>query len=112
VESNGSTVCMIGGAGNLPSKMARTKSRPAIDATTSGGVTPYSMLGAAWSCMGLVPVYDDDRHTKCHAVAPAFSGYGVSESTAVILRCALLRAWARVRTSHPSRLAEVARTSG
>ena len=45
VESNGSTVCMIGGAGNLPSKMARTKSMPAIAAMTSGGVTPYSIWG-------------------------------------------------------------------
>jgi len=42
VESNGSTFCMIGGAGNLPSKMARTKSRPDIDAITWVGVTPYS----------------------------------------------------------------------
>src|SRR5437879_10944471 len=50
VESKGSMVCMIGGAGNLASNIARTKSMPAIDATTSGGVTPYSMLRAV-SCM-------------------------------------------------------------
>ena len=43
---------MIGGAGSLPSKMARTKSIPAIDAITSVGVTPYSSLGAVWSSMG------------------------------------------------------------
>ena len=45
VESNGSTVCMIGGDGSLPSKMLRTKSRPDIDAMTSSGVTPYSIFG-------------------------------------------------------------------
>jgi hypothetical protein len=55
VESKGSTVCMIGGDGNRPSKMARTKSSPAIDAITSVGVTPYSTLGAACSSMGAVP---------------------------------------------------------
>ena len=51
VQSNGSTVCMIGGSGNLPANMARTKSRPGIDAMTSAGVTPYSVLGAGWSSM-------------------------------------------------------------
>jgi len=51
VESNGSTFCMIGGAGNFPSKMARTKSRPDIDAITLVGVTPYSTLGAGASAM-------------------------------------------------------------
>ena len=50
--SNGSILCMIGGAGNLPSKMARTKSRPDIDAITSVGVTPYSILGAGVVSMG------------------------------------------------------------
>jgi hypothetical protein len=44
-------VCMIGGAGKLPSKMARTKSSPAIEAMTSGGVTPYLVCGDARSCM-------------------------------------------------------------
>src|SRR4051812_1432128 len=38
---------MIGGAGSLFSKMARTKSRPDIDAMTWVGVTPYSTVGAA-----------------------------------------------------------------
>jgi hypothetical protein len=52
VESNGSMVCMIGGAGNLPSKMSRTKSMPAIDAMTSVGVTPYSTAGADEASMG------------------------------------------------------------
>ena len=46
VESKGSMVCMIGGVGNSPANMARTKSMPAIDAATSGGVTPYSEVGA------------------------------------------------------------------
>ena len=40
VESKGSTVCMIGGAGSLPSKMPRTKSRPDIEAITSQLATP------------------------------------------------------------------------
>ena len=56
VQSNGSTFCMIGGAGNLPSKMARTKSMPAIDAMTSVGVTPNSSLRAGLSSMEHVPV--------------------------------------------------------
>src|SRR6059058_3750615 len=44
---------MIGGAGNLPAKKARTKSRPVIDAITLVGVTPYSTFAAAgWSFMG------------------------------------------------------------
>src|SRR5438105_2755958 len=51
LQSNGSTVCMIGGSGNLPANMARTKSMPAIDATTSGGVTPYSEVAAVRSSM-------------------------------------------------------------
>src|ERR1700687_2607781 len=51
VQSKGSMVCMIGGVGNLPSKVARTKSIPAIDAMTSGGVTPYSILRAGWASM-------------------------------------------------------------
>ena len=55
VQSNGSMVCMIGGAGSLPSKMARTKSMPAIEAMTSVGVTPYSTFGAVWSFMAAVP---------------------------------------------------------
>ena len=46
VESNGSTVCMISGAGSLPPKMARTKSIPGIEAMTSVGITPYSIGGA------------------------------------------------------------------
>jgi len=53
VESNGSMVCMIGGAGSRPSKMPRTKSIPAMPAITSGGVTPYSIL-AGWSFMAAV----------------------------------------------------------
>ncbi len=60
VESNGSMVCMIGGDGSLPSKMARTKSMPAIEAITSVGVTPYSTLGAVWSSMGCVPAASND----------------------------------------------------
>ena len=47
---------MIGGAGSLPSKMARTKSRPVIDAITCVGVTPYSTSGVAGlSDMAQVP---------------------------------------------------------
>ena len=49
VQSNGSTVCMIGGSGNRPEKIARTKSRPGIDAMISVGVTPYSLLRAGLS---------------------------------------------------------------
>ena len=52
VQSNGSTVCMIGGSGSLPAKMARTKSIPAMSAITSVGVTPYSVLRAEVSFMG------------------------------------------------------------
>ena len=44
-------VCMIGGAGKLPSKMPRTKSIPAMPAMTSGGVTPYMTLEADLSAM-------------------------------------------------------------
>src|SRR5690349_11872643 len=47
---------MIGGAGNLPLKMARTKSRPDIEAMTCVGVTPYSTSGASGlSCMKRCP---------------------------------------------------------
>ena len=50
-------VCMIGGAGSLPSKMARTKSIPAMPAMTSGGVTPYSTFAeTALSSMGCSPL--------------------------------------------------------
>jgi hypothetical protein len=42
---------MIGGSGSRRSKIARTKSIPAIDAMTCVGVTPYSRLQAL-SCMG------------------------------------------------------------
>src|ERR1700676_3375044 len=52
VQSKGSMVCMIGGVGNLPSKVARTKSIPAIDAMTSVGVTPYSILRGDGASMG------------------------------------------------------------
>ena len=40
VQSNGSTVCMIGGSGSFPEKIARTKSIPAIAAMSAVGVTP------------------------------------------------------------------------
>ena len=56
---------MIGGAGNLPSKMARTKSRPDIDAITCVGVTPYSTVGAAiLSPMAYSCHYNYDHNTK------------------------------------------------
>ena len=55
VQSNGSTVCMIGGSGNWPANMARTKSMPDIDAMTSVGVTPNSSLRAGWSSMDKYP---------------------------------------------------------
>src|SRR5436190_15350150 len=56
---------MIGGAGNLPSKMARTKSRPDIDAITCVGVTPYSTSGTAvLSSMKYSCRYNYDPHTK------------------------------------------------
>src|ERR1700731_4892016 len=73
VQSKGSMVCMIGGVGNLPSKIARTKSIPAIDAITSVGVTPYSILGAVVSCISvrLSAIYDDGHLTKCAVAAPA-----------------------------------------
>src|SRR5205085_3558388 len=71
LQSNGSMVCMIGGAGKLPSKIARTKSSPAIEAMTSGGVTPYLTSGGARSCMTVSSwAYNDDRHTICSAAAP------------------------------------------
>jgi hypothetical protein len=38
---------MIGGGGNFPENIARTNSRPYIDAITPVGVTPYSTSGAA-----------------------------------------------------------------
>src|SRR4051812_25309070 len=65
VHSNGSIVCMIGGDGNLPAKMARTKSRPDIAAITAVGVTPNS--GAGWSDMAMLPVFDDGHHIKSEA---------------------------------------------
>jgi hypothetical protein len=43
VQSNGSTVCMIGGSGNRLAKIARTKWSPDIDAITSIGTMPYSI---------------------------------------------------------------------
>ena len=52
VQSNGSTVCMIGGVGSLPANMARTNSTPGIAAMTAVGVTPYSVFGAGWSSIG------------------------------------------------------------
>src|SRR5450631_4192572 len=66
VQSNGSTFCMIGGSGNLPSKMARTKSMPGMEAMTSVGVTPYWSSGAGLSSMENVPgvMYNDGHHTK------------------------------------------------
>src|SRR6266576_5492741 len=73
VESNGSMFCMIGGAGNLPSKMARTKSMPGIEAMTSVGVTPYSIGAAVLSSMewSLRPIFNDDRHTTDLGGEPA-----------------------------------------
>jgi hypothetical protein len=44
VQSNGSTVCIIGGSGNRLAKIARKKSSPDIDAITSTGVTPYLIV--------------------------------------------------------------------
>src|ERR1700738_2024678 len=65
VQSKGSTVCMIGGVGSLPSKVARTKSMPAIDAMISGGVTPYSILREDGASMGKGPAeFDDGYHKK------------------------------------------------
>ena len=109
VELKGSMVCMIGGDGSRPSKMARTKSTPAIEAITSVGVTPYSTLGAVWSSMaarscGMMM----DIILKALCVRQRFSAYE-SVDDGVILRCALLRAskdGPRVQASHPSRLAE------
>jgi hypothetical protein len=54
---------MIGGDGNLPAKMARTKSMPGIAAMMCVGVTPYSILGADGSCIEEYPVSDDGYHT-------------------------------------------------
>src|SRR3954451_5352450 len=72
LESNGSMVCMIGGAGKLPAKMARTKKSPAIEAMTSGGVTPYLTWGDARSCMTVSSwLFNYDRHTICQVIAPA-----------------------------------------
>src|ERR1700688_1727815 len=71
--SNGSTVCMIGGGGILPANMARTKSSPDIEAITSSGVTPYSILGVGWSPIGAIPgiwIYDYGYHTKRFAQMP------------------------------------------
>ena len=52
VQSNGSTVCMIGGTGNSLENIARTKSIPAIAARVAIGVTPYrSWLGVGASDM-------------------------------------------------------------
>src|SRR3954451_5844599 len=73
LESNGSTIRMIGGAGSLPEKIARTNSTPGIEAMISVGVTPYSTGGAGWASMGWLPAYDDGHHTKQRNNAPAFS---------------------------------------
>ena len=73
VQSNGSTVCMIGGSGRVRAKIARTKSSPDIDAITSVGVTPYSIFGAmssmAWLPAAAVTMIS--HHMKSCAVAPA-----------------------------------------
>ncbi len=42
LQSNGATVCMIGGCGKVPAKMPRTKSSPGIEASTARGTTPNS----------------------------------------------------------------------
>jgi hypothetical protein len=46
---------MIGGSGNWPANMARTKSMPDIDAMTSVGVTPNSSLRVGLSSMEACP---------------------------------------------------------
>src|SRR4051794_20528571 len=79
---------MIGGAGSLPSKMARTKSSPVIDAITCGGVTPYSICsGAGISVMASGPVYDDDRHINRRAGPPALPGMISRHEADVIRSC-------------------------
>ena len=54
LESNGSMVCMIGGGGSLPSNMARTKSRPAIEAMTSSRRDAVFDLGGGLVVHGAV----------------------------------------------------------
>jgi hypothetical protein len=61
VQSNGSTVFMIGGSGNRLANIARTKSSPDIDAITSTGTTPYSIV----CLLDLSPMIS--RHTRRHA---------------------------------------------
>ena len=55
---------LVGGGGNLPSKMERTNSRPDIDAMTLVGDTPYSTLAADEASMGKNPVL----HVKYHTI--------------------------------------------
>ena len=58
VESKGSTVCMIGGAGSLPSKMARTKSSPVIEAITcSRGHAVFDGGGGVDRSWGRLPSF-------------------------------------------------------
>ena len=52
VQSNGSTVCMIGGSGSLPAKIARTKSMPGHRGHDVGRRDAVFDLGAGWSVMG------------------------------------------------------------
>jgi hypothetical protein len=52
---------MIGGSGNRLAKIARTKSSPDIDAITSTGTTPYSIV----CLLDLSPMIS--RHTRRHA---------------------------------------------
>jgi hypothetical protein len=52
---------MIGGSGNRLAKIARTKSSPDIDAITSTGTTPYSIVRSPDVSSMIF------RHTTSHA---------------------------------------------
>src|ERR1700733_4304236 len=57
--------CMIGGAGSSPANIARRNSMPVIEAISSGGVTPYSILRVVGSVMrSSVGSCDDTHHIK------------------------------------------------
>jgi hypothetical protein len=66
---------MIGGAGNVPSKMARTKSRPDIAAITCVGVTPYSTLGIGAPVMGDPATFFVIASEAKQSIAPQAEGW-------------------------------------
>src|ERR1700748_3587990 len=69
VQSNGSTVCMIGGSGNYLAQLALTKTSPDTDAITSMGTMPYSIASLLDSLVGMGPARNN-RSAGAEAARP------------------------------------------